>query len=59
MIRDEADGLCRHVQNDAAILVCGNSESMGDGVRDALAEVLGPNVLSELELAGQYRTDIY
>ena len=43
----------------AAIYVCGSLQGMGQGVHQALQEVLGEDCLQALMQAGRYRRDVY
>ena len=44
---------------NACIYVCGSRVGMGQGVHDALLELLGEPALDELQAAGRYRRDVY
>ncbi|WP_454727478.1 MULTISPECIES: sulfite reductase subunit alpha [Cupriavidus] len=58
-VRAQAGALREWVDDGAAIYVCGSLKGMAAGVGDALAEVLGEEVLLRLGEAGRYRRDVY
>jgi sulfite reductase (NADPH) flavoprotein alpha-component len=43
----------------AVIMVCGSREGMAQGVDNALADILGRDILDGLEAAGHYLRDVY
>lgn len=47
------------IARNATILVCGSLEGMAQAVDEALAAILGADVLSELSENGRYRRDVY
>lgn len=47
------------VKAGAVIMVCGSREGMAQGVDRALENILGRELLDELETEGRYRRDIY
>ncbi|WP_052480971.1 flavodoxin domain-containing protein [Gilvimarinus agarilyticus] len=47
------------LERNACIYVCGSRVGMGQGVHEALLELLGEPALDELQAAGRYRRDVY
>lgn len=47
------------VARGAAIYVCGSMQGMGQGVHQALEQVLGAAALQALQHSGRYRRDVY
>jgi sulfite reductase (NADPH) flavoprotein alpha-component len=39
--------------------VCGSLQGMAGGVHDALADILGEDLLEQLTADGRYRRDVY
>jgi len=59
LLRESAATLREWVADGAAIYVCGSRAGMGEGVHDALIEVLGAAALQALAAQGRYRRDVY
>jgi sulfite reductase (NADPH) flavoprotein alpha-component len=47
------------IERGAAIYVCGSLQGMAGGVHEALAGILGADVLDALAAEGRYRRDVY
>ncbi len=47
------------VAEGAAILVCGSFQGMGQGVQQALVEILGSDTLARLQATGLFKRDLY
>ena len=58
-LREAAGTLREWVADGAAIYVCGGRAGMGEGVHDALIEVLGAAAMQALAREGRYRRDVY
>lgn len=59
VLLQEGEQLQAWVQRGAAIYVCGSMQGMGQGVHQALEQVLGEVVVQELQHSGRYRRDVY
>ncbi|WP_370682328.1 sulfite reductase subunit alpha [Comamonas sp. GB3 AK4-5] len=59
MLLQQAAQLRDWVERGAAIYVCGSMQGMGQGVHQALEQVLGAETLQVLQHSGRYRRDIY
>ncbi|QIL73710.1 nitric oxide synthase [Diaphorobacter sp. HDW4B] len=55
----QAEMLKSWVARDAAIYVCGSLQGMGQGVHQALKQVLGDECMQTLTQSGRYRRDVY
>lgn len=53
------DQLLSWLGRNACIYVCGSRLGMGQGVHQALLELLGEQRVEELQAAGRYRRDVY
>jgi sulfite reductase (NADPH) flavoprotein alpha-component len=58
-LRARAADLRAWIDDGAAVFVCGSLAGMGQGVHEALAEILGPDRLRRLTEDGLYRRDLY
>jgi sulfite reductase (NADPH) flavoprotein alpha-component len=47
------------IEHGAAIYVCGSLQGMAGGVHEALADILGAEVIDVLTAEGRYRRDVY
>lgn len=56
---ESAGELRAWVARGAAIYVCGSRHGMGEGVEQALRELLGAAALDRLALSGRYRRDVF
>ena len=57
-MRTHADRVAELVASGAFVYVCG-STGLGDGVAAALADVLGPEALQQLEDDGRYIAELW
>jgi sulfite reductase (NADPH) flavoprotein alpha-component len=58
-LRAKADRLCTWVAAGAHILVCGSLAGMGQGVNEALREILGEAEVNALTRSARIRRDLY
>jgi len=58
-LAERGEELRAWIARGAAIYVCGSLQGMATGVHEALATVLGSEVLDDLAAAGRYRRDVY
>ncbi len=59
VLLQQAETLKSWVARDAAIYVCGSLQGMGQGVHQALKQVLGEECVQRLTQSGRYRRDVY
>ena len=59
LLAEHGEALRHWVRDGAAIYVCGSLQGMAGGVHDALADLLGADVLDRLTQDGRYRRDVY
>ena len=59
VVRAQGAEIQSWMDRGAAIYVCGSLQGMGQGVHQALQEVLGEDGLQALTQAGRYRRDVY
>lgn len=59
LLTAHASTLQAWVARGAAIYVCGSRHGMGDGVEQALQQVLGGQALQDLQAQGRYCRDVY
>jgi sulfite reductase (NADPH) flavoprotein alpha-component len=59
LLRAQAAAVREWVGGGAAIYVCGSLQGMAGGVHDALGEILGAELLEQLQADGRYRRDVY
>jgi sulfite reductase (NADPH) flavoprotein alpha-component len=59
VLLQQAEPLRDWVARGAAIYVCGSMQGMGQGVHQALEQVLGADALQGLQRSGRYRRDVY
>lgn len=59
LVLERAATIREWVARDAAIFVCGSRQGMGEGVHQALRQVLGEAQLHALMQSGRYRRDVY
>ncbi|MDR2324228.1 MAG: sulfite reductase subunit alpha [Acidovorax sp.] len=59
VLLQQAEPLRDWVARGAAIYVCGSMQGMGQGVHQALEQVLGADALQDLQRSGRYRRDVY
>lgn len=59
VLLQQAELLRSWVGRGAAIYVCGSQHGMGQGVHEALKQVLGEACMQELMRDGRYRRDVY
>ncbi|MNH48380.1 Sulfite reductase [NADPH] flavoprotein alpha-component [compost metagenome] len=58
-LREQADELCRWLDQGASIYICGSLQGMASGVDEVLNEVLGAAEVERLIELGRYRRDVY
>lgn len=59
VLRAEAEQLTAYLLQGGYIYVCGSAHGLGEGVHDALFELLGESLVSTLQTQGRYVRDIY
>jgi sulfite reductase (NADPH) flavoprotein alpha-component len=59
LLAAQAAAVREWVERGAAIYVCGSLQGMAGGVHDALGEILGAELLEQLQADGRYRRDVY
>ncbi|WP_296945196.1 sulfite reductase subunit alpha [uncultured Massilia sp.] len=59
VLRERAALVADWIARGAAVYVCGSLQGMAGGVHEALAAILGADVLDGLAAEGRYRRDVY